>query len=344
MHRVSLVTGANGHLGNNLVRCLAGQPGTVLAGTRNGTDSGRLQQLGCEVVHTDLLDKRSLRNAFAKVDVLYQVAAVFKHWAPDPQRDIYDANLSATRNVLEAAAEAGVEKIVYISSLAALDRSRTPITETTWNADISNVYFRSKTESEKLAWRLSEKFGLHMVSVLPGAMVGPNCGSLTPTMSLFTMILQGQLPADPGFYFNFVDVRDVAEGCRQAAEGGKRGERYLLANEHCTGVGEIVRLAQALFPERQIKTPARLPRPALYLGAALEELAGWLRRREPGMQRHFLQAFTVREECDITKARRELGFRPRPPREVIESTLKYLAAPNEETATPINAERSGPRR
>lgn len=326
MHGTCFVTGANGHLGNNLVRTLLDRGENVVAGIRNTNHAEKLRALGGRVTHADLLDKPSLVRSLDKVDVLYQVGAVFKHWAPDPEHDIYQANMRATRNILEAAAEAGVEKVVYVSSLAALDRACNPITETTWNPDTSNVYFRSKTDSEKLAWDLAGKLGLNMVSVLPGAMIGPNCWSPTPTMSLLRTILEGMLTADPGFFFNFVDVRDVAEGCWQVAENGRAGERYLLANEHCTGVGEIVRIAQTLFPERRIKTPARPPRSLLYPIVTILELAARFRGQEPELQRNYLRVFTLREECDISKARRELGFAPRSPQETIEAALKYQAS------------------
>lgn len=332
MHKTSFVTGANGHLGNNLVRLLVDSGEHVIAGIRNPDHTDRLRTLDCRVAHADLFDKPSLIRALDKVDVLYQVGAVFKHWAPDPERDIYQTNMRATRNILEAAAEAGVEKIVYVSSLAAIDRTCNPITETTWNPDTSNVYFRSKTDSEKLAWDLAGKLGLSMVSVLPGAMIGPNCWSPTPTMSLLRTILEDKLTADPGFFFNFVDIRDVAEGCQQAANRGIPGERYLLANEHCTGVGEIVRLAQELFPQRNIKTPARPPKPLMHVVVALLELSARLRGREPEMQQNYLRVFALREECDISKARRVLGFDPRPPRVAIESALQYLAGTGEGTS------------
>ncbi|HEX9688877.1 MAG TPA: NAD(P)H-binding protein [Thermoanaerobaculia bacterium] len=148
MQSTSLVTGANGHLGNNLVRVLVGKGERVIAGVRNPAHADALRKLGSEVARVDLLDKASLLDAMRGVDVLYQVGAVFKHWAKDPERDIYHANLAGTRHALEAAAEAGVERVVYVSSLAALDHTRMPITETGWNANRSNVYYRSKTDSE----------------------------------------------------------------------------------------------------------------------------------------------------------------------------------------------------
>lgn len=326
MQNTVLVTGANGHLGNNLVRVLLEKEEKVVAGIRNPANRAALAGLECDIAKIDLLDRSSLVKAMKGVSVLYQVGAVFKHWAKDPEREIYQANLQGTRNALEAAAEAGVRRIVYVSSLGALDRSLTPITETTWNPVRTNVYFQSKTDSEKLAWELAEKFGLDLVSVLPAAMIGENCFGITPTMSLFRTILDGKLSANPGFFFNFVDVADIAKGCWLAATRGRPGERYLLANENCTGIEEIIRIAQHEFPDRGIKMPPTPPRALLRLIVSLMEGVSKIRGVEPELQRNYLTEFGVRELCDISKARRELDFSPKPPHEVIANTLRYLAA------------------
>ncbi len=326
MQNTVLVTGANGHLGNNLVRVLLGKGEKVVAGIRNPANRAALAGLECDITQIDLLDRSSLVKAMTGVSVLYQVGAVFKHWAKDPEREIYQANLQGTRNALEAAAEAGVRRIVYVSSLGALDRSLTPITEITWNPVTSNVYFRSKVDSEKLAWKLAGELALDVVSVLPGAMIGENCFAMTPTMSLFRTILSGKLTANPGFFFNFVDVADIADGCWLAATRGRPGERYLLANEKCTGIEEIIRNAQQEFPDSEIKMPPTPPRALLRLIVSLMEWMSKIRGVEPDLQRNYLTEFSVREVCDISKARRELGFNPKPPGEVLINTLRYVAA------------------
>lgn len=326
MQNTVLVTGANGHLGNNLVRVLLEKGEKVVAGIRNPANRAALAGLECDIAQIDLLDRSSLVKAMKGISVLYQVGAVFKHWAKDPEREIYQANLQGTQNVLEASAEAGVQRIVYVSSLGALDRSQTPITETTWNPVTSNVYFRSKVDSEKLAWKLAGELALDVVSVLPGAMIGENCFAMTPTMSLFRTILDGKLSANPGFFFNFVDVADIAEGCWLAATRGRPGERYLLANEKCTGIEEIIRIAQQEFPDSGIKMPPTPPRALLRLIVSLMEGVSKIRGVEPELQRNYLTEFSVREVCDISKARNELGFNPKPPREVIVNTLRYVEA------------------
>jgi dihydroflavonol-4-reductase len=324
MKNLSVVTGANGHLGNNLVRVLLAKGETVVAGTRRGNRDQALAGLGCRIARLDLGEPDSLEHGFAGAQTVYLVGAVFKHWARDPEKEIYDANMAATRHALDAAAKCGVERIVYVSSLAATDRLRQPITEAGWNNDASNIYFRSKNDSEQLAWQLASRHGLEMVSVLPAAMLGEHCHRPTPTMELLQLILEGKLDVDPGFWFNFIDVHDVAEGCWLAGKHGRAGERYLLASENCTSVQELAAIARRLFPDRKIPIPRVPPKILVWVVASVAELWSSLSGTPPKLQRNFLNAFSVREQCDITKARRELGFNPRPPLATIERTLRHL--------------------
>jgi dihydroflavonol-4-reductase len=324
MKNLSVVTGANGHLGNNLVRVLLEKGEAVMAGTRRGNRDQALAGLGCRIARLDLADPDSLERGFADAQTVYLVGAVFKHWARDPVKEIYDANMAATRHALDAAAKCGVKRIVYVSSLAATDRLHRPITEAGWNSNVSNTYFRSKNDSERLAWQLASRHGLEMVSVLPAAMIGGHCYRLTPTMELLQIVLDGKLDVDPGFWFNFIDVRDVAEGCWLAGTRGRAGERYLLANENCTSIKELAATARALFPERKIPVPRVPPKVLAWVVAAVAEAWSSLRGTPPALQRNFLNAFSVQEQCDITKARRELGFNPRPPLATIERTLRHL--------------------
>lgn len=295
-----------------------------MAGTRYGNRDQALAGLDCRVVRLDLGEPDSLERGFTGAQTVYLVGAVFKHWARDPVKEIYDANMAATRHALDAAAKCGVKKIVYVSSLAATDRLRRPITEAGWNRDASNIYFRSKNDSEQLAWRLANRHGLEMVSILPAAMLGEHCYRPTPTMELLQIVLDGKLDVDPGFWFNFIDVRDVAEGCWLAGKHGRAGERYLLANEDCTSVKELAATARRLFPDRMIPVPRVPPKMLVWVVATVAELWSSVSRTPPKLQRNFLTAFSVQEQCDITKARRELGFNPRPPFTAIERTLRQL--------------------
>ncbi|MFQ5616276.1 MAG: NAD-dependent epimerase/dehydratase family protein [Anaerolineales bacterium] len=325
MSKLCLVTGANGHLGNNLVRALLARDERVRASVRNPNDTTPFEGLDCEIVRADLLDKDSLLQALEGVDTLYQAAAVFKHWARDPQKEIIGPNLVGTRNVLEAAAECGVGKVVYVSSTVTLDGQQTPADETSWNTNsYGNPYLQSKTEAEKLAWRLAEELGLQMVTVLPSGLVGPHCHRLTPTMSLLRRALHNEIFSDVNFHFNFADVRDVTAGIIAAAEKGRSGERYILATEPSVSTAQMLRLAQEFNPK--VKIPPRPPKFVLLILASIMEMASRITGKEPMMLRSQVKLFYgVEHRISISKARTELGYDPRPPEQAIREAFAYLA-------------------
>lgn len=326
MPQVCLVTGANGHLGNNLVRRLLAKGWDVRAGIRDAASEAPLRRLGCKVVSADLHGRESLTRAMAGVDVLFQVAAVFRHWARNPFKEIIEPNIDATRNVMEAAAETGVSKVVYVSSIAAVDHNVAPLSEVTWNADYSNAYYRSKTESEMLAWHLAEKHGLPMVSVLPSVIVGPNClRGLTPSMQVLHDICHNRMPFDPCFHFNYVDVRDVADGMIRAGEKGRPGQRYLLANERQTTSTELFDLARTLFPDT--RKPFKAPRPVLRAIAGLGEGLGHMTGNTPPMMKSWIELYYKADyTCDISKSRKELEYDPRSPREALAEAFSCVSA------------------
>ncbi len=153
-----MVTGANGHLGNNLVRLLIRKGIPVRASVRNIKNKTPLTGLDCEVVQADITDKQSLVNALYGVDIFYAVGAVFKLWAKNPKKEIYDANMEGIKNMVEAAAEAGVKRIVYVSSIAALNYKNLPAKESDgFNPDRRDMYYNSKNDGEKLALKCGKR-------------------------------------------------------------------------------------------------------------------------------------------------------------------------------------------
>ncbi|MEC4116435.1 NAD(P)H-binding protein [Myroides phaeus] len=145
MQQVALVSGGNGHLGNNLIRLLLSKGIKVRTTVRNINNTKPFEGLDCEIVYADLLDKASFVKALEGVDVFYAVAANFKLWAKNPQKEIYDNNLMGTRNVIEAAYEAGVKRIVYVSSIAALNYDQMPTKEVNgYNTNRLDTYYNSK--------------------------------------------------------------------------------------------------------------------------------------------------------------------------------------------------------
>jgi dihydroflavonol-4-reductase len=315
-----LVTGANGHLGNNLVRALLEQGHTVRAGVRDTNNRAPFAGLDCQLVYAELLDRASLLKALDGVEVLFQVAAVFKHWARNPALEIIEPNVQGTRCVLEAAAQAGVKRVVYVSSVAAVGHDGTALDEECWNDEAQNAYYRSKILSEQMAWKTAEALGLWMVAVLPSAMVGPNAGHLTDTMGFLQSLQQRKLPLDPGFHFNFVDVRDVADGLILAAQKGRPGQRYILANEHSSSLADLL---DVLGDDYRQPPPA--PRWLLLAIAWFQERwAQWTGRPAQLLLSQVRMFWGVRQEYSILKAKTELGFNPRPAEAALRSAFVCL--------------------
>lgn len=325
MGGLHLVTGANGHLGNNLVRLLVENGERVKAGVRNISSRKCFDDVKCEIVYADLMNRDSLSKSMKNVETLYMVAAAYKSWALDPHREIVAVNIEGTRNTLEAAATQGVRKIVYVSTTFALDHSRVPMDETGWNHDYSDPYSWSKTEAEKLAWNLAEKHDLRMVSVLPSGMIGPNChGHLTPTMEVLAKILTNQMPFDPDFNFNLVDIRDVARTMIEVSGKGKNGERYVLAQEYPICSTEIFEFAREWYPGTNV--PRKAPYALMYAAATVMEQVSKIRKRKPLMLRsHVKKFFRADYRYTTSKARTELGFSPRPTKESLQEAFEYLA-------------------
>ncbi|MCK5315716.1 MAG: NAD-dependent epimerase/dehydratase family protein [Anaerolineales bacterium] len=288
MTKLNLVTGANGHLGNNLVRALLERGETVRASVRNPKDTLPFEGLDCEIVQAD------------------------------------------TRNILEAAAEQGVRRVVYVSSEVTLDDRILPMTESTWRTEFhNNPYVQSKTESEQLAWQLAEELDLDMVSVLPGAIIGPHCFRLTPTMRYLQQALNGEVFVDVNFPLTFVDAHDLAAGMIAAAEKGRRGERYLLVTEEPVRTRELIDLVRERNPD--VKMPPRVPKFLLQGMSSAMEFASKITGKQPLLLRSQVELFYgVAARKDISKARIELGFDPRDPETTIRETLDYLAKRSKE--------------
>ncbi|MBB6498898.1 NAD-dependent epimerase/dehydratase family protein [Pedobacter cryoconitis] len=324
---LALVTGANGHLGNNLMRLLISKGIPVRGSVRDLENRASFSDLHAEMVKADITDKRSLILAMQDVEVVYAVGAAFKLWAKDPVKEIYDVNLQGTRNLIEAAAEAGVKKIVYVSSIAALDYSKLPAKESNGqNPDRRDMYYNSKNDGETLAFELARKHNIELVAVLPSAMIGSEAyGSLSVSYNIIKLVLNKEIPVETKITLNWVDVKDVAEGCYLAATKGRSGERYILANEKCTSIKQTTQIAQELFPELKIKLPVAVPKPVLYFAAWLMELGGKLSGKAPLLSVKDIAMFSgLQQNFDISKARNELGFNPKSPVQVVKESMLYL--------------------
>jgi len=324
---LTLVTGANGHLGNNLVRLLTSKGIPVRASVRNIKNKKPFFGLNCEVVQADITDKQTLINALQGVETFYAVGAAFKLWAKDPKKEIYDVNLSGAKNIVEAAAEAGVKRIVYVSSIAALNYAKLPTKESYgYNPDRRDMYYNSKNDGEKLAFELAKKHDIELIAVLPSAMIGSTAfAPLNVSYNIIDLILKKQIPVETQITLNWIDVKDVAEGCYLAATKGKNGERYILANEKCTSIKQTTKIAQELFPELNIKLPTAVPRPILFVVAWFMEIGSKMSGKTPLLTTKDIAMFSrLQQDFDISKARNELGFNPKNPTQTIQEAMLYL--------------------
>ncbi|MEM7654739.1 MAG: NAD-dependent epimerase/dehydratase family protein [Bacteroidota bacterium] len=329
----SLVTGANGHLGNNLLRLLLEKGISVKASVMNLKDRRPFQDLACEVVRADLMDKDSMLHAFEGITHLYAVGAAFRMWAKNPQTEIYEVNVQGTQHLFEAAHQCGVKHIVYVSSIAALDFTQLPAKESNgYNQDRRNCYYNSKNDSDRLALELGARYGIRTVVILPSAMIGRRAYRLSYSNRLVWQILNGQIPLDTNISLNWVNVLDVAKGAYAAMQRGRDGHRYILANETHTTIQESVKIAADLFPNLGLKIPLKAPKALLYLLAGLMELGSKIHGKEPRLQRHYLDMFYgLKQDFDISKARKELGFQPITSEEALIAALQYLKNEWQET-------------
>jgi dihydroflavonol-4-reductase len=322
-----LVTGANGHLGNNLVRLLIEKGYRVRASVRDIKHQESLKGLNCEIVEVDITNKNSLQKALEGVDTFYAVGAVFKLWAKDPRKEIYDVNMTGCKNMVEAAAEAGVRRIVYVSSIAALNYSQSPINETSgYNPDRRDMYYNSKNDGEKLAFELAKKHNIELVAVLPSAMIGSIiAGKLSSSCDILRSILKKEIPVETNIRLNWIDVKDVAEGCYLAAINGKSGERYILANEKCMSITDSIRTAMNILPELGLKIPTKVPKSILYTVAWFMGMSAKITGTPPPMTPKEVSMFYgLIQDFDISKARKELGFNPKPTQQALEEALLYM--------------------
>jgi dihydroflavonol-4-reductase len=304
---LALVTGGTGFVGSAVVRRLLAEGVAVRALARPGSDRRLLADLPVEVAEGDIADPRSLPRAVRGCNQVYHVAAFYRLWARDP-RSYYAANVEGTRNLLQAAAEAGATRVVYTSTVGALGipPDGRPGTEETpvALADMVGDYKRSKFLAEEVARDFARR-GLPVVIVNPSTPVGPRDLKPTPTGQMIVDFLRGRMWAYLPTGLNVVDVEDVAAGHLLAAERGRVGERYILGGENLTLLEIFRRLGRI--------TGIRPPRLRVTVGMVLpiawgcERLAA-LTGRPPAVALDAVRMARKTMFFDAAKAVRELGL------------------------------------
>lgn len=252
-----LVTGANGHLGSQLVPALVARGHRVRASVRDPSDAakaGPLQAAGAEVVAGDLGQPAQLRAAMEGVDTVFHLAAVYSYLGPADE--ILRAAVEGSQVALRAAADARVRKVVLTSSAVTLPMKapgEPASTEEDWATDLRVPYIRAKVQAEQQAWTLARELGLNLVTLLPGGIEGPGFRRPTPSIDVIMAIAGNAFRMGcPDTNFPYVDVRDVVDGHIAAAEQDAQG-RFILINDELPSFRTLVETLHRIDPS--VKRP-----------------------------------------------------------------------------------------
>ncbi len=320
----TLVTGAAGFLGSHVARQLLARKESVRVLLRPTSQNRAIADLPLEYATGDLRDPASLDRAMNGVRRVFHVAADYRLWARRP-KEIYESNVTGTKNVLEAAKRAGVEQFIYTSTVAtvAVDRPQLPNEATESQlGEMVGQYKRSKWLAEKEALNAA-KSGLPLIAVMPTTPVGPGDWKPTPTGKIILDFLNGKMPGYVETGLNFVGVEDCATGHLLAAEKGKIGERYLLGAENLALKQVLDELEKITgLPAPRLKIPHGLALGAAYVETAFSRLVG----REPQIPVEGVKIARHLMFVDCSRAQRELGFRPGPVAAALERAVRWYEA------------------
>jgi dihydroflavonol-4-reductase len=320
----TLVTGATGFVGSAVARTLAARGHALRLMTRASSDRRNLAGLEADVVTGDLTDPDSLRRAAAGCRFVVHVAADYRFWVPDPDA-MMRANVDGALAMVRAAADAGAERIVHTSSVAALGQigDGTPADEATPTdeTDFVGIYKRSKYQAEKAVLDLARRDGLPVVVVNPAAPVGPRDIKPTPTGKMILDAAAGRVPAYIDTGLNIVHVDDVAEGHVLALEKGSVGERYVLGGENML-LKDILGLVANVVHRRP--PSVRLPEAVVWPAALIMEKLAGITGITPMMTRDHLKMARKKMFYSSAKATLELGYSPRPVRLAVEDAVAWF--------------------
>jgi dihydroflavonol-4-reductase len=315
-----LVTGATGFVGWHIARKLLDRGDQVRVLAR---DPARVRELdGVEVVVGDLRDPASLAKAAEGCGAVFHAAADYRLWTRKPD-DMYESNVEGTRNLLNAAKSAGVERVVYTSTVGCIGipengygDEQTPVSLDR----MSGAYKRSKFMAEQVALEFA-KGGYPVVIVNPTAPMGDHDFKPTPTGKILVDVVKGAMPAFVETGLNVVDVRDVADGHLAAMDRGAPGERYILGAENLT-LEEIVKMAGQLA---EVAVPTmKIPYAVAYAAGAVSTAWAGVTGKEPMAPLDAVRMSKKKMWVRHEKAEKELGYSPGPARGAINRAIEWF--------------------
>lgn len=321
-----LVIGANGFLGSHVTRQLVAEGHDVRAMVRPNAKTTGIDDLQVQRFHGDIWDDDTLRAAMTGVDDVYYCVVDTRGWLKDPA-PLFHTNVEGTRNVLEIAREAGLRRFVYTSSYVTVGRRRGHVaTEDDVIADEKRLtpYVRSRVQAEALVLQYAREYGLPAVAMCVSTTYGSGDWGRTPHGAIIAGAAFGKLPfVMRGIELEAVGVDDAARAMVLAAEHGRVGERYLVSEKMISNA-EVVRIAA---DAAGMPPPTKsMPLPVSYAMATL----GTVKARITGTDEKFslesLRLMRAEAPVDCSKARRQLGWEPRPVEESIRDAARFWAA------------------
>jgi dihydroflavonol-4-reductase len=318
----TLVTGATGFVGSHVARQLVSAGHSVRVLVRPKSNISVLEKLAIEPVQGDLRDDESLARAVQGIQRVYHLAADYRLWTRNPA-EIYESNVEGTRSLIEVAHRAGVERIVYTSTVAtiAVPRHGALPNEATWAKldEMIGHYKRSKFLAEQVALDAA-KAGAPVVIVNPTAPVGPGDWKPTPTGHIILDFLNGKMPAYVDTGLNVAPVEDVALGHLLAADKGRVGERYILGGRNMT----LKEILDALAAIAGLRAPRiRLPHAVALMAGYADELFSRFAGREPRIPVEGVKMSRHKMFVESDKAERELGYKPTKVEAALERAVRW---------------------
>lgn len=319
-----LVTGASGFVGSAVALALLRAGYNVRALVRRTSSRRNLSGLDVEIAEGDMCDPQSVSRAMAGSRFLMHVAADYRLWAPDPQ-EIFRANRDGTETLMRAALKAGVERIVYTSSVATLAASKSgEVIDETRPSSVEaaiGAYKKSKILAEQIVASMVAEERLPAVIVHPSTPIGPRDVKPTPTGRIIVEAARGRMPGYVDTGLNLVHVDDVAQGHIAALQHGQIGAHYILGGQN---VGLAAMLADIAALSGRKPPRVRLPRSLIYPLAFLSEAKARLTAREPFLTLDGLRMSKYQMFFSSAKAERDLAYRARPYREGLADALAWF--------------------
>jgi len=319
----TLVTGATGFVGAAVARRLLASGHVVRVLCRESSDRSNLEGLGVDVAVGDMTDRESLDVAVKGCEAVFHVAADYRLWIPRPA-DMFKINVGGTCNVLLAASDAGVKRIVYTSSVATLGiHPNVPVSDEETSVsyeDMIGAYKQSKFLAEQEVMALIKK-GMPVVIVNPSAPVGPGDIKPTPTGQMILDAAQGKMPAYVDTGLNIVHVDDVATGHLLAFENGEIGQRYILGGDNLSLKEIVTEIAnQVGHPPPRFSIPHNVVLPIAYGAEIWARLTG----KVPFATVDGVRMSKKKMFYSSDRAIRLLGYQARPAREAISDAIAWF--------------------